>query len=116
MYLTGKTSLFSRSRFGDLEIAGLHMAAIEFKDDSHASSLALVEDGVAAFRLSGGEGNHQANRDKRQSDNQRSIVHKTSCKLSRPCAGKQASRHYPEIRLAMVKLFDRERLAAVAFQ
>jgi hypothetical protein len=58
------------------------MAVVELKDDFQASRLPLVEDGVVSFWLSGGEGNDQANSDKRHSDNQRSIVHKTSHKLS----------------------------------
>src|SRR4029077_6298304 len=77
-----KLRCFSAGRFGDLDIAGLHVAVAELKDDFQASRLPLVEDGVVGFWLSGGEGNDQANSDKRHSDDQRSIVHKTSHKLS----------------------------------
>src|SRR4029077_16434168 len=38
------------------------------------------------FWLSGGEGNDQANSDKCRNDNQHSIVHKTSYKLSPPAS------------------------------
>ncbi len=55
---------------------------VELKDDFQASRFPFVEDGVIGFWLSGGEGNDQANSDKRHSENQRSIVHKTSHKLS----------------------------------
>jgi len=55
---------------------------VELKDDSQANRLPLIEDGVVGFWLSGGEGNDQANSDKCHNDNQRSIVHKTSYKLS----------------------------------
>src|SRR4029077_655936 len=79
-----KLRCFPAGRFGDLDIAGLHVAVVELKDDFQASRLPLVEDGVVGFWLSGGEGNDQANSDKRHSDNQRSIVHKTSHKLSPP--------------------------------
>jgi hypothetical protein len=58
------------------------MAVVELKDDFQASRLPLVEDGVVSFWLSAGEGNNQANSDNRHSDDQRSIVHKTSHKLS----------------------------------
>src|SRR5262249_49420946 len=69
-----KLRCFPARRFGDLDIAGLHMPVVELKDDSEASRLPLVEDGVVGFWLSGGEGNDQANSDKRHSDSQRSIV------------------------------------------
>ena len=59
------------------------MAVVELKDDSQASRLPLVKDGVVGFWLSGGEGNDQANSDERHSDSQRSIVHKTSHQRSR---------------------------------
>src|SRR5947199_10843925 len=62
------------------------MAVVELKDDSQASRLPLVEDGVIGIWLSGGEGNDQANSDKRHSDSQRSMAHKTSYKLSRPAS------------------------------
>jgi hypothetical protein len=75
---------YSGSGTGDLDIAGLHMAVAELKDDSQSSRLSLVEDGVVGFWLSGGEGNDQANSDKRHSDSQPSIVHKTNHKLGRP--------------------------------
>jgi hypothetical protein len=59
---------------------------VKHKDDFQASRLALVEDGVVGFWLSEGEGNYQANSDKRRSDNQRSIVHQASHKLNPPAS------------------------------
>ena len=70
-----KLCCFPTGRFGDFDIAGLHVALAELKDDFQASRLPLVEDDVVGFWLSRSEGNAaQANSDKRHSDNQRSIA------------------------------------------
>ena len=78
------------------------MAVVELKDDSQASRLPLVEEGVVGFWLSGGEGNDQANSYERHSDSQRSIVHKTSHKLSRPANASKLSIF--EIRFVFARL------------
>ena len=78
------------------------MAVVELKDDSEASRLPLVEEGVVGFCLSGGEGNDQANSCERHGDSQRSIVHTTRHKLSRPANASKLSIF--EILLLLVRL------------
>ena len=85
---------------GDLEIAGLRVAVVELNDDSQATRFPLIEDGVIAFWVNGGEENDQANSDKRHSDSQRSMAHKTSHQLT--AAKRQASVSIFEISLVLV--------------
>jgi hypothetical protein len=90
------------------------MAVVELKDDFQASRLPLVEDRVVSFWLSGGGGNDQANSDKRHGDKQRSIVHKTSHKLSPRQA--QASLLLFELALVLVRLHHVARIIVNADQ